>query len=271
MMGDLLFDTFGMRIWLQSKQMFDHLAGLTLGARRVLSALEGAERGCGIDRLVMWSTEKNQMEMTLVCISLGAGCAYSIRMQSYPERAPGTRAAARAERPGRSPMRTTRATTVQTLVKTAIFSILVPGTVAFVIPWLLLQQSGGTVFVTPSPWLIGLLPLGVGVGLYLWCAGAFTFIGHGTPAPIDAPTILVAQGVYRWVRNPMYVAVLSIVVGEATLLRSLLLAGYALLLWAIFHAFVIAVEEPSLRRQFGASYETYLRTVPRWLPRPPRA
>jgi len=152
-------------------------------------------------------------------------------------------------------------------LKTLIFSILVPGMVAFVIPWLLVQQPWGLVFVFPSVWLVGFLPLLLGVGLYLWCAGEFTFVGKGTPAPIDAPKYLVTQGPYQWVRNPMYLAVLSIVIGEAILFRSYLLVGYALLVWAVVHMFVVFVEEPSLRHQFGESYETYLRTVPRWLPR----
>lgn len=156
-------------------------------------------------------------------------------------------------------------------LKTAIFSVLVPGTVAFVVPWWLLQGAGGAMVPVPSVWLVGVLPIMAGVGLYLWCAAAFTFIGHGTPAPIDAPTVLVARGAYRWVRNPMYVAVLAVVIGEALLFRSLVLAGYALFLWALFHAFVVLVEEPSLGAQFGASYATYQRTVPRWIPRIPRA
>lgn len=155
-------------------------------------------------------------------------------------------------------------------LKTLIFSILVPGTVAGIIPWLLLQGSGNLVLRIPSVWMIGLLPLLLGVGLYLWCAGAFTFIGKGTPAPIDAPKVLVVQGMYRWVRNPMYIAVLSVVIGEAILFRSILLVEYALVLWGMFHMFVVFVEEPLLRSQFGASYETYFRTVPRWLPRLPR-
>jgi protein-S-isoprenylcysteine O-methyltransferase Ste14 len=154
-------------------------------------------------------------------------------------------------------------------LKTLIFSILVPGTVAGFIPWLLLQGSDGAVLLIPSIWMVGLLPLLLGVGLYFWCAGAFTFIGKGTPAPIDAPIFLVKEGPYRWVRNPMYVAVLSVIIGEAILFRSFLLAGYALLVAATVHSFVVFVEEPSLRRQFGESYEAYLCTVPRWFPRFP--
>ena len=155
-------------------------------------------------------------------------------------------------------------------LKTLIFSMLVPGTVAGIIPWLLLQGQAGAVLLIPSIWLVGLLPLLLGVGLYFWCAGAFTFIGKGTPAPIDAPKFLVREGLYQWVRNPMYLAVLSVVIGEAILFHSLLLVGYALFVWIVVHLFVVFVEEPSLRRQFGESYETYLRIVPRWLPRSPR-
>src|SRR5437764_13321323 len=126
---------------------------------------------------------------------------------------------------------------VMVALKTLVFSILVPGTVAGVIPWLLLQGASGPVLLLPSIWMVGLLPLLLGVGLYLWCAGAFTFIGKGTPAPIDAPKVLVVQGLYRWVRNPMYIAVLSVVIGEAILFRSILLVEYALVLWVRFQIF----------------------------------
>jgi protein-S-isoprenylcysteine O-methyltransferase Ste14 len=152
-------------------------------------------------------------------------------------------------------------------LKTLIFTILIPGTVAGFVPWLLLQSSGEAVIPPPSIWLIGLLPLLVGVVLYFWCAGAFTFIGKGTPAPIDAPVFLVREGPYQWVRNPMYLAVFSTIIGEAILFHSLLLAGYVLLPGIAVQLFVVFYEEPSLRRRFGESYEAYLRAVPRWLPR----
>jgi protein-S-isoprenylcysteine O-methyltransferase Ste14 len=74
----------------------------------------------------------------------------------------------------------------------------------------------------------------------------------------------------RFVRNPIYVSVLLVVMGEAILFRSLLLVGYALLLWAVFHAFVVFVEEPQLACRFGTSYEAYVHTVPRWLHRFPQ-
>lgn len=157
-----------------------------------------------------------------------------------------------------------------TLLKTLAFTIVVPGTVAFLIPWLLIQPSWTQPFLAPSVWLIGLIPLVAGFLLYLWCAGAFTFLGKGTPAPIDAPIFLVRAGPYQWVRNPMYVAVLSMVLGQAILFRSLVLAGYAALLWLVMHLFVISYEEPTLQSQFGDSYDAYVRAVPRWLARPPR-
>ena len=154
-------------------------------------------------------------------------------------------------------------------LKTLIFTILVPGTLLGVVPWLLLQSSGEAVLPSPSLWLMGLLPLLAGIVLYFWCAGAFTFIGKGTPAPIDAPVFLVREGPYRWVRNPMYIGVLSVLGGEAILFHSLSLLVLMLLAGTAVHLFVVFYEEPHLTRQFGESYEAYLRTVPRWLPRFP--
>src|SRR2546430_17196441 len=139
---------------------------------------------------------------------------------------------------------------VMVALKTLVFSILVPGTVAVVIPWLLLHGAAGLVLLLPSIWMVGFLPLLLGVGLYLWCAGAFTFIGKGTPAPIDAPVVLVKEGPYQWVRNPMYIGVLSTILGEAILYHSLWVLIYILVIIPIVHLFIIFYEEPTLRRQF---------------------
>jgi protein-S-isoprenylcysteine O-methyltransferase Ste14 len=155
--------------------------------------------------------------------------------------------------------------------KTLVFTILMPCMVGGLLPWLLAHSAQEPTPALPAVWLVaGLLLLVLGVGLYLWCAGAFTFIGKGTPAPIDAPKALVVQGPYRWVRNPMYVAVLLVILGQALLFRSSLLVGYALLFWLVVHAFVVVVEEPSLRDQFGSRYDDYRRCVPRWILRVPR-
>ncbi|MBE3560716.1 MAG: isoprenylcysteine carboxylmethyltransferase family protein [Ktedonobacteraceae bacterium] len=132
--------------------------------------------------------------------------------------------------------------------------ILALATIMGIVPWLLLQVSGGVTLLTFPLWLIGLLPLLAG-------------LGKGTLAPVDAPIFLVQAGPYQWVRNPMYLAVFLVVMAEAILFHSWLLAGYVLLLMGMTHLFVVNVEEPSLRRRFGESYERYLRTVPRWVPR----
>jgi len=157
-------------------------------------------------------------------------------------------------------------------LKTLVFTIVMPGMVGGVIPWLLAHGGqGASLPPLLSVWALGVIPVALGVVLYLWCAGAFTFIGEGTPAPVDAPIVLVVQGPYRWVRNPMYIAVLAVILGQALLFHSWLLVGYALLFCVVVHTFVIGFEEPSLRAQFGESYEAYLRRVPRWLPRSLRA
>jgi protein-S-isoprenylcysteine O-methyltransferase Ste14 len=91
--------------------------------------------------------------------------------------------------------------------------------------------------------------------------------GLGTPVPVAAPERLVVGGVYRYVRNPMYVAILAIVVGQALLLGQLGLLLYAAGIWLITASFVRFYEEPALRRRFGADYEAYRRAVPAWWPR----
>ena len=91
--------------------------------------------------------------------------------------------------------------------------------------------------------------------------------GHGTPAPVAPPERLVVRGVFRYVRNPSYVAGVAAVVGQGLLFASVEVLGYALALAVGFHLFVVLYEEPTLRRKFGAAYEAYCRDVGRWLPR----
>lgn len=113
----------------------------------------------------------------------------------------------------------------------------------------------------------GLVPILLGALMYLWCACDFTFTGKGTPAPIDPPKELVVRGLYRFVRNPIYVGAALVIIGESVLFESTRLFVYALLLLLVFHLFVIYYEEPGLREKFGEAYEQYCRTVPRWMPR----
>jgi protein-S-isoprenylcysteine O-methyltransferase Ste14 len=151
--------------------------------------------------------------------------------------------------------------------KTLIFTILVPGTVAVVLPYRLAASSGAWGPVAfGSLRYIGLLFIVAGALIYLWCAWDFAFTGKGTPAPIDPPKELVVRGLYKYVRNPMYVGVLWLVLGQAVWFQALPLFGYAAIVFLLFSAFVLFYEEPALRRKFGDAYERYCETVPRWLP-----
>jgi len=119
--------------------------------------------------------------------------------------------------------------------------------------------------------LPGLVLMVVGAALALWCIGAFAFVGRGTPAPFDAPREFVAVGPYLFVRNPMYLGALLVLVGVALYLGwpSALLVAAAFLL--LTHLFVLLYEEPTLERRFGTSYREYRSRVRRWLPRAPAA
>ncbi len=95
----------------------------------------------------------------------------------------------------------------------------------------------------------------------------FAIEGLGTPAPVFPTRHLVVTGWYRYVRNPMYVAVVSIIVGQALLFGSITLLEYGALVWLFFHLFVLAYEEPTMRATFGEEYRLYCANVPRWIPR----
>jgi protein-S-isoprenylcysteine O-methyltransferase Ste14 len=114
--------------------------------------------------------------------------------------------------------------------------------------------------------LLGLGLLIAGAAIYVWCVWDFATFGHGTPAPIDAPKKLVVRGLYRYTRNPMYLGVLTIILGWAIAFQGLALVAYAVIVWACFQAFIVLYEEPHLRRTFGSEYEAYSQRVSRWLP-----
>jgi protein-S-isoprenylcysteine O-methyltransferase Ste14 len=151
-------------------------------------------------------------------------------------------------------------------IRNLVFTIVVPGSGAVLIPWLILTR--GDAAPEPVAWP-GIALIGAGAALYLSCLWVFATVGRGTPGPWDAPRSVVAAGPYRWVRNPIYIAALLVVVGEAWLFVSLPLVVYAGAAAIFFHVFVIGYEEPSLLRRFGDTYAGYRRTVPRWIPRPP--
>lgn len=155
-------------------------------------------------------------------------------------------------------------------LKNLFFTALVPGFVAGWVPLVFLLRHAAL----PDEWTarhFAALPvLLAGALLYLACVWLFGRYGRGTPAPIDPPRKLVMRGPYRWVRNPMYLALLLLVLGEAVFFWHLTLALYLVFLASAFQLFVVAVEEDSLRRRFGAIYSDYCNVTNRWLPRPPR-
>lgn len=114
---------------------------------------------------------------------------------------------------------------------------------------------------------LALLLWPVGILAILWCFRDFTFKGHGTPLPIDPPKELVASGPYRYVRNPIYVSVILILLGHFLWFGFWWLLVYSGLAFLATHIFIILYEEPNLRDRFGASYEDYLSKVPRWIPK----
>ena len=131
--------------------------------------------------------------------------------------------------------------------------------------WINLRTSTSFPSQTPSRRL-GLIPLVLGAVLAFNCFARFLFAGKGTPAPFDAPRRLVISGPYRYVRNPMYVGVVALILGQALLLGNLRVLEYGLLVWLLFHLFVLLYEEPTLRRTYGVEYDRFLASVPRWIP-----
>lgn len=153
------------------------------------------------------------------------------------------------------------------LLKNFLFTVFVPGTVAVVIPYRILARPGSALTLD-LPRLLWSAPLFLlGAGIYFWCLWDFAVTGRGTPAPIDPPKRLVVRGLYRHVRNPMYLGVLLVVAGWAAFSRSDRVVEYGLGVAVLFHLLVVLVEEPLLRHRFGAAYEAYCRAVGRWLPR----
>lgn len=150
------------------------------------------------------------------------------------------------------------------VLNTILFTIFVPGTVTGYIPYRLL---GGV--LQPSSSLFSWLASGLiisGAAIYFRCAWEFAVRGLGTPAPIAPTKFLVTTALHRYVRNPMYIGVFLILMGEAILFHSLRLLEYAGLFFVAVQLFILFYEEPTLHRQFGESYELYRRSVPRWIP-----
>jgi protein-S-isoprenylcysteine O-methyltransferase Ste14 len=152
--------------------------------------------------------------------------------------------------------------------KAAIGSLLffgiAPGVVAGLVPWLL---TGWEIRGSARLSIVGLLMTAAGAGTLIGAFVRFVVEGLGTPAPVAPTEHLVVGGLYRYVRNPMYTAVVGTILGQALLLNQPVLWAYAALVGAAVAAFVHLYEEPTLSRRYGAEYDAYRKAVPRWLPR----
>lgn len=149
-----------------------------------------------------------------------------------------------------------------------LFFFIAPGTVVGLLPWWISRGRMGPPFLgVPGVRILGLILIAAGLVPLLESFVRFVLKGLGTPAPVFPARHLVVGGFYRYVRNPMYVGVFAIILGEALLSGSRPLLTYAFLVWLGFFLFVLLYEEPTLRRSFGAEYANFCRHVPRWLPR----
>jgi len=135
------------------------------------------------------------------------------------------------------------------------------------VPWRYFGLRDAQVDLGDPRQLLGSVAIAAGLLLLGACIWEFARSGRGTLSPLDPPTALVVRGLYRYVRNPMYLGVTTIILGEALLTGSVALLVYWVVWFVAVNLFVLGYEEPTLRRQFGASYEEYTRRVGRWIPR----
>jgi protein-S-isoprenylcysteine O-methyltransferase Ste14 len=153
------------------------------------------------------------------------------------------------------------------LLRSIFFTFMLPGTVTVLIPcWIISSRGTAAVSNHPLRYLGVPLILTGAVGL-LWCIWDFFSAGRGTLAPIDPPKHLVVRGLYRYVRNPMYVSVVTMLIGEAIFFVSTSVLLEVGIFITLAYLFVVLYEEPVLRRQFGESYKRYQQKVGRWIPR----
>jgi protein-S-isoprenylcysteine O-methyltransferase Ste14 len=157
---------------------------------------------------------------------------------------------------------------IRAVLGSALFFVVAPAMVAGLIPWLITRWEFRPPFLAvEATRLAGVAFIIAGVLGLLDSFARFALEGLGTPAPIAPTRNLVVSGLYRYVRNPIYVAVVAVILGQAVLFADWRLLGYGALIWLAFHIFVLAYEEPTLRQSYGAEYESYRANVPRWLPR----
>lgn len=134
------------------------------------------------------------------------------------------------------------------------------------LPWVFARWLGSGP-ITVRGMIVGGVLMLAGFCLSGWCVRFLVARGGGTQSPLDPTKHLVTAGPYGYVRNAMILGNVLLLMGEGALFASLGILVYAVLFWITWHVILIGIEEPSLRRRFGSDYDTYRRTVPRWLPR----
>jgi len=153
------------------------------------------------------------------------------------------------------------------ILGSVLFFLIAPGVIAGLLPWWLSRWHIQAPILGFGPIrVVGFLLVVAGIALLVDCFVRFALQGEGTPAPVAPPRRLVVKGAYRYVRNPIYVAVLAIIAGQGLVLGDVVVLAYAVVVWICCHLFVVAYEEPTLRRTFGREYEIYYENVPRWIP-----
>lgn len=152
-------------------------------------------------------------------------------------------------------------------LRSLLFTVFIPGGLTVGMPYLLLGHELSASSAHRVVAFTGIVMVILGAAMYLGCVWEFTFTGRGTPAIWDPPIVFVSMGLYRYVRNPMYMSILGILFGEAVLFQSRPLLMLAAGAGIGFHMFVVFYEEPALTRKFGFSYQHYCKQVGRWLPR----
>lgn len=156
--------------------------------------------------------------------------------------------------------------TISLAVRSLAWTLLLPGLFAGYLPWRYFGLAHVKLSLQNPVHLLGLLCMGLGAVLLGMCIWEFARSGRGTLAPVDPPRELVVRGLYRYVRNPMYLSVTLIVLGELLLTWPRALLIYWALWLVAVNLFVIGYEEPTLRHRFGVAYERYTQAVGRWLP-----
>jgi protein-S-isoprenylcysteine O-methyltransferase Ste14 len=154
------------------------------------------------------------------------------------------------------------------ILGSAVFLLIAPGFVAGLVPWWMSHWRFETPFSgTPLFRVAGALLIASGAVCLLDSFVRFALQGLGTPAPVFPTRHLVVTGLYRYVRNPIYVAVVSTILGQGLLFGNLELLAYGGAVWLLFHLFVLFYEEPTLRASFGGEYQLFCAEVHRWIPR----